>query len=195
MAGRDLGLNATRAARRLYLSLKFTAEAVVYQCQGRAAQPPEVAAPEGAVLRSVEPDDLDAIAAVDRLAFGADRTALLARLLQCSRGVVLTRAGRLDAFALCRPFGRGHVVGPVVAPDDADAMAVLRPHVVDHVGRFLRLDTRQKQGAFATFLSRCGLPVYDTVTTMSLGRPWYAAGGPEPERRQTTYGLASQALG
>ncbi|RUX43754.1 N-acetyltransferase, partial [Mesorhizobium sp. M4A.F.Ca.ET.050.02.1.1] len=36
VAGRDLRLNATRAARRLYLSLDFQPEKTVYQCQGIA---------------------------------------------------------------------------------------------------------------------------------------------------------------
>jgi hypothetical protein len=64
-----------------------------------------------------------------------------------------------------QPFGRGHVIGPVVANNQADGVAVIRPHVIDHAGRFLRLDTREKDSALPEFLARSGLPVYDTVTT------------------------------
>ncbi|WP_434730201.1 GNAT family N-acetyltransferase [Rhizobium binae] len=195
VAGRNLGLNATRAARRLYLSLGFVQEAPVFQCQGEAILPPDVELPPGAEVRGAEADDLEAIATLDRLAFGADRRLLLSRLLANSKGVVLIRAGRIEAFSLCRRFGRGHVIGPVVAGNDADAIAVVHPHAIEHAGAFLRLDTREKGGTFADFLSRCGLPIFDIVTTMSLGYPWLPVPGRRGTHEPKTYALVSQALG
>jgi GNAT superfamily N-acetyltransferase len=192
---RALGLNATRAARRLYLSLGFTIERTVYQHQGMAAMPAPAPPPAGATLRSIEPADLTELAALDRRAYGADRSALLARLLDVSRGVALLRQGRIRAFALCRRFGRGHVVGPVVAETDDDAVAVTRSHVADHAGRFLRLDTRQQEGTFPEFLARSRLPIYNTVTSMSFGRPWAAANGNPTEKQPTIYALVNQAVG
>lgn len=111
VAGRNLGLNATRAARRLYRSLNFVREALVFQCQGEAISPPGVELPPGAAIRAVEASDLEAIAELDCVAFGTDRKLLLARLMANSKGIVLTRAGRIEAFSLCRRFGRGHVDG------------------------------------------------------------------------------------
>jgi GNAT superfamily N-acetyltransferase len=190
---RAIGLNATRAARRLYSSLSFTPDATVYQCQGLAVAPEDGPWPADAQLRRPEPDDLAAMVALDTAAFRAGRAELLAHLIGLSRATILQRDGRLVAFALCRPFGRGHVVGPIVAADDEDAIAVVRPHVAEHAGRFLRIDTRQTEGAFPAFLTRSGMAVYDTVTTMSLGRRWVprdrVAGAP------IIYGLTSQALG
>ena len=191
---RNLGLSATHAARRLYLSLNFQPQAIVYQCQGEALQPPPAPPPAGSFLRSIEPNDIATIAALDEIAFGTGRNMLLGRLLAQSKGVALVRDGQIAAFSLCRRFGRGHVIGPVVAANDADAIAVTRPHVSDHVGSFLRLDTREKNGSFANFLAHCGLFVFDTVTSMSLGRNW------PPARMQDfstprTYGLASHTLG
>lgn len=188
--GRSLGLNATRAARRLYQSIGFTEEATVYQCNGIAVLPPDDAAGPG--LRAVRPNDTEDLIALDARAFGVRRDDLLRHLLTVSEGTILVRDGRIVAFALCRRFGKGHVVGPVVASGDEDAIAVTRPHVRAHAGRFLRLDTRQGPGDFASFLSASGLPVFDTVTTMSLGRAWLPrARGGQP----ITYGLVSQALG
>ncbi|WEX79167.1 GNAT family N-acetyltransferase [Sinorhizobium numidicum] len=195
VAGRNLGLNATRAARRLYRSLNFVTEALVSQCQGESTIPPDVESSPGTVLRALALTDLEPIAELDRVAFGADRKVLLARLLACSKGVGLIRDGKIEAFSLCRRFGRGHVVGPVVAGKDADAIAVVRPHVAEHAGSFLRLDTREKGGAFSDFLSRCGLPVYDTVTTMSRGRPWLTVPGRQEPREPRTYALVGHALG
>ncbi|ABC94224.1 putative acetyltransferase protein (plasmid) [Rhizobium etli CFN 42] len=195
VAGRNLGLNATRAARRLYLSLNFVREAPVFQCQGEAIAPPDVELPPSVAIRPVEAEDLEAIVELDRLAFGTDRTLLLTQLMAHSKGVVLVRAGRIEAFSLCRRFGRGHVIGPVVASSDADAIAVVHPHALEHTGSFLRLDTREKVGIFADFLSRCGLAVFDFVTTMSLGDPWLPSPGGQVGHRPKTYALVSQALG
>ncbi|MGO7540180.1 GNAT family N-acetyltransferase [Rhizobium ruizarguesonis] len=195
VAGRNLGLNATRAARRLYRSLNFVREALVFQCQGEAISPPDVELPSGAVIRAVEAGDLEAIAELDCVAFGTDRKLLLARLMANSKGIVLTCAGRIEAFSLCRRFGRGHVIGPIVARSDADAIAVVRPHAAEHAGSFLRLDTREQGGTFSDFLSRCGLPVYDIVTTMSLGGPWLPVSGHQSAHEPRTYALVSQALG
>jgi hypothetical protein len=101
----------------------------------------------------------------------------------------------MEAFSLCRRFGRGHVIGPVVATNDEDAIAVVHPHAARHAASFLRLDTREKDGRFSDFLSRCGLPVYDTVTTMSLGRRWPKVREGDAPRQPRTYALASQTLG
>ncbi|MFT4185407.1 MAG: GNAT family N-acetyltransferase [Rhizobium sp.] len=193
---RALGLNATRSAKRLYDSFGFRAERLVYQCNGEAVQPPVVPLPSGTSLRAINQGDLAEIAALDLAAYGADRRPVLTRLLTVSKGVALIRNGQIAAFCLCRRFGRGHVIGPVVASRDEDAIAVTRPHVVDHAGSFLRLDTRQQNGAFPQFLMQSGLPIYDTVTSMSLRRSWLRGdGNPPTDGLPLTYGLVSQALG
>ncbi|WFU27505.1 GNAT family N-acetyltransferase [Bradyrhizobium sp. CB1717] len=193
--GRNLRLNATRAARKLYLSLGFRRERTVFQRQAEAQRFGEVPSPsEGAELRELDRKDLPAIAELDAQAFGASRPDLLAALLEQSAAFGLCRQGRLEAFALCRPFGRGHVVGPVVASSDEDAILVVAPHVAAHEGQFLRIDTHLADGEFCSFLARCGLVFFDTVTTMSLGGEFRA---PNDRAGQTpvTYALASQALG
>ncbi|MBT9371273.1 GNAT family N-acetyltransferase [Rhizobium sp. CSW-27] len=201
LGDRRIGLNATRQARQLYKSLGFTREATVYQCQGEATVP-AAGTPlfEGEVVELT--DALwQELPALDRRAFGADRRRTLQQLRQLSCGTGLVRHGRLVAYALCRPFGRGHVVGPIVASGDADAVAVLRPHVERHAGSFLRTDTRQQAGLFSEFLPSCGMLVYDTVTSMSLHGPWLArreahdgAGDEGEGDRPIVYGLATQAL-
>jgi hypothetical protein len=80
-----------------------------------------------------------------------------------------------------------------VAESDADAVAIVRPHVVDHSGSFVRIDTHMDNGEFAAFLSHSGMPVFDTVLTMSMGKRLadFAVGSATPK----TYALASQTLG
>lgn len=191
---RALGLNATSAAYRLYRSLGFSDEATVFQHNGRALAPGLVQLPRGAVLREAAESDLEAMAALDAQAFGTDRSWLLGHLFAASAGTVLLRGELIEAFALCRQFGRGHVIGPIVASCDADAIAVTRPHVAQHVGTFLRIDTRQQDGDFAAFLTQCGLPVYDTLTTMSFRRPWLGRIASSAATTPMTYALASHAL-
>lgn len=188
-SGRFVRLNATREAYRLYESLSFEPVATVYQHQGEAIDQGEVAVPGGGHMRAAEATDYPAMLALDHAAYGADRAPIYALLGEVSEGTVLEREGRVAGFALCRRFGRGYVVGPIVARDDADAIALTAPHVARHGGQFLRVDTDHSDGEFSDFLNRCGMSVFDTVTTMILGT-----------RAQTKsdvqiYGLVAQTLG
>jgi GNAT superfamily N-acetyltransferase len=185
---RDLRLSSTKAGYRLYRSLGFEPTGRIFQHQGKALPPcAPASAPPG--LRPVVPSDLDALVALDASAYGADRRAALTALLPVSVGTLLERDGAVVGFALCRPFGRGHVVGPIVAEDDAMAIALFSQHAQAHQGDFLRVDTAQEQGAFGAFLESCGLTIFDTVTPMIRGR----AHGPDSAAR--IYGLVNQALG
>jgi GNAT superfamily N-acetyltransferase len=184
-------LNATRAARRLYLSMGFTAEKTVYQHQGTAVALDTPDMPSDSVLREIRDGDLAEICSLDRQASGTERAVLLARLLQVSRGAALIRNDRIVAFSLCRRFGRGSVVGPVVAESDADAILVTHPHIATLAGQFARTDTRQSTGPFAEFLVRSGLALFDTVTSMSRGGAWL---NDDPSDRPVVYSLVSQTL-
>jgi GNAT superfamily N-acetyltransferase len=193
LEGFNLRLNATRAAERLYLSLGFKPEKKVYQCQGVVTDAP-AEAPVNGDLRPLAATDLAAAVALDATAFGVARAALMEKLFGQSRGYGLFRDGRLAAFALCRRFGRGHVVGPIVAANDEDALAVVAPHIRDHKDKFLRLDTHFGTGDFAFHIVHSGLTVFDTVLTMSFGKTLadYASNAADAPR---TYGLVSQTLG
>ncbi|WP_261971485.1 GNAT family N-acetyltransferase [Prosthecodimorpha staleyi] len=190
--GRRLALTATRVARRLYRSLDFIYERPIHQCQGEALAPPDMPMPDGATIRPIGPADHADVLSLDRTATGMDRATMLTRLLAEAEGTLLIRDGRPEAFALCRRFGRGHVIGPVAAATDADAIAVAAPHAAAHVGDFLRCDTPEAEGDFFAFLMRCGLADHDIVTSMGIGREPYLGSRPDGPRR---YALASQALG
>jgi GNAT superfamily N-acetyltransferase len=192
--GRALGLNVTAEALRLYLSLGFSIKQTMNQHQGIAVSPPATPLPAGATLRSLETGDLADLIALDCRAFDSDRTALLTRLAKVSTGEVLLRDGRIAAFSLCRGFGRGHVVGPIVAGTDEDAIAVTRPHVDEHAGQFLRVDTRQHTGLFPRFLDSSGMPVYNTLNTMWKGRPWPISRDDTVPSAPITYAVASHTL-
>lgn len=195
LEGRRLGLNSTRAAKRLYRSIGFMPEATVFQCQGQAKldEQPGVL-PTATHVRDLTPDDLPEMIALDMAAYGANRHAWLHKLFTVSKGVALIRENKIIAFSLGRTFGRGQLIGPVVASHDDEAIAVTRPHIIACEGRFLRLDTRQKDGAFADFIRRSGLELFDTVTTMSLHGQWLGS-NQKNSTEPKIFGLASQALG
>jgi ribosomal protein S18 acetylase RimI-like enzyme len=185
---RDLRLNSTRAGYRLYRSLGFEPVGRIFQHQGRAqlSEPPtgdEIA------VRDIVAADRDAITRLDGMAYGADRARVIAALMAQSAGTIVERNGEAVGFALCRRFGRGHVVGPIVAEGDAMAIALTRPHVAAHEGAFLRVDTAQEQGLFGGFLEASGMMIFDSVTTMIRGRNHGAQGAAR------TFGLVNQALG
>jgi hypothetical protein len=91
---------------------------------------------------------------------------------------------------MCREFGRGQVVGPLVAQNDQDAIHLTAAHLKNLTGQFVRVDTREKNGIFVEFLEQSGLDVAETVTTMSKGRRFLHRMEQEP----WVYGLAGHAL-
>lgn len=192
--GMSFRLNATRAARRLYRSLDFVAQQTVFQCQGEARKPAGAdEPPAGYEIRQLRASHLDAVIAFDAPGFAVPRPVHLARLFESSLCYGLFRGEELRAYSMSRAFGRGHVVGPIVAFSGEDAIAVARPHAAAHAGSFLRVDTHFETGAFASFIQQCGLPIYDTVTTMTLGEGVdYGTCGND---RTVAFALASQSLG
>lgn len=192
--GRELGLVSTHQAIRLYRSLAFEPEASVNQCQGIISGSfTSSVLNDDDETRLLTTDDLPALKVLDRAAFGADRSELMLALAERSSSIGLFRRGTLIAFAMCRAFGRGHLVGPVVASDDGDAISVVQQHFSNHTGQHLRIDTRKDTGLFANFLNNSGLAVRATVPTMSLGRSWLKACS--NENHPQTFALAAQALG
>lgn len=175
---RELRLVATAEGIPLYEKLGFVANGRIRQHQGVAgAGTPERPVRLGSVA------DVDRLAAMDYAASGLRRAALLRRIAEC--GEVLLAE---DGFALLRAFGRGRVVGPVVAKDDATARALIAESARRTVGTFLRIDLPESRG-LGDFVTALNLTHAGGGTVMTL-RPGTAAPG-----GFSTYALASQALG
>ena len=121
-------------------------------------------------LSELPSDRLSEISALDARAFGSDRSRVLALLSANASISVLSRGGEVVGYSMRREFGRGFVIGPVVARNDHDAVHLTAVHLKKLAGRFVRVDTRERDGVFAEFLQQSGLSIAETVTTMSKGR-------------------------
>ncbi|WGF87454.1 GNAT family N-acetyltransferase [Marinivivus vitaminiproducens] len=184
-----LELNATAAGLALYASEGFAETGrVVRQHQG-LLQPVMPLRADDVELRPAAPDD-PAILALDREAYGADRGRAFRRLPAETEARIAWRHGAPAGFALCRPFGRGHVVGPVVAPDDSLAAALASALLEQLAGRFVRMDLMDGEDALAGLVQASGLAPVEPVVTMRRGDR------PEPEAGTVrTFALLNQAMG
>ena len=185
---RSIALHATRAGLPLYTALGFEPTGTTLQHQGAVTQPALLPLPEGTRLRPAGLADLPALAGLDRMAGGADRTTLLATLLALPGGVVLDGPGGPLGFALVRGFGRGQLVGPVVGMDEAGARAMIAHLLGQRIGQFVRVDVPKESG-LAGWLPSLGLEDAGTVIRMVRGRD--AVPAPQP----LVFALASQAWG
>jgi ribosomal protein S18 acetylase RimI-like enzyme len=113
--------------------------------------PGDTAAPAGSVIRAAAGADLAAILAVDRVAFGADRSAILTRLPGFAERILVLESGtpeagtpeagtpeagtpesgtardgpRVVGYAAAWRNGPNTVIGPVVAPDTGGAKLLI----------------------------------------------------------------------
>lgn len=194
-AARLLFLHSTVAGRALYERLGFVETDIVHQHQAVLAHAPGDAASD-ATLRALAPGDLPAIRALDRDAAGMPRDALIHALFAIADVLVAERAGRIVGYATVRPWGRGVVIGPVVAPDASVARALIATLARRHVGTFVRIDVARSAG-LSPWLEAIGLPRTDEAVAMVRGTPPPPAPPPAPPRGRdaTVFALSNQSLG
>ncbi|MFB9971535.1 GNAT family N-acetyltransferase [Pseudoroseomonas cervicalis] len=192
LEGRGVTLHATADGFPLYASQGFVPLGEVVQHQGAAFSVGLVPLEKGERLRPLGRNDAALLAALDEAATGLSRGPVLEALLAVAEGVVLERDGAPCGLSLLRRFGRGHVIGPVLAPDAAAAQALIAHWLGVRGGQFLRIDLPAEAG-LSDWLQGLGLVRVDGVRPMRRG----AAPVPRPWRGQpvTRFALISQTLG
>lgn len=193
-SGCDLRLSATRSGYRLYESAGFKPLGTIWQHQGVARRIHLPDPVPGVTLRPFSPADEAALRALDTHAYGAARSRILTKMLTLSETLVAEKDGVLCGYAMTRSFGRGLVIGPLVAPDDSMAMMLAAPLIQRAEGRFVRLDTPVEAERFSAFLAAAGMGVYDTVTEMYMGRQRRPLDASQPSGAQL-FALAAHSLG
>jgi GNAT superfamily N-acetyltransferase len=129
-------LDATTGGEPLYRKIGFRDDFQALRFGGipqwslPAADPREV----GPVSRK----DLVSLLELDSQFFGDDRSDLLVGLWQGYpklSAALRGRGGKVEGFALARPFAGGHVIGPVVAgPQDIDGVRTLIRNMEEFLG-------------------------------------------------------------
>lgn len=184
--GRTIILNSTREGEALYTRLGFKPYGVVTQHQAVLEAKP--ASDSSVPQRAAQSDDRAALAVLDRAATGMDRAALLDAVFAIAEVQVVERDGRITAYGCVRRWGRGVVIGPVVAGDARDAQALIATLAGRHVGEFLRIDVTVAS-ALGPWLESIGLPQVNDVVSMSLGNP------PQGAPDTAVFALSNQSLG
>ena len=186
---RHVMLNATKDGMPLYAKLGFRQIDVIEQHQGQPKPPGAATTASPIPVRPMRQNDLPTIIGLDARESGRSREAMLQALAQVGDGLVAERGGELQGYALARAFGRGHVIGPVVASDDQIARTLVRAWTERLVDGFVRIDVRAASG-LSDWLASHGLLKVDEVFTMARG------GMPnDGQLSPRLYALASQALG
>ncbi|TXD59843.1 GNAT family N-acetyltransferase [Ralstonia sp. TCR112] len=183
-------LHATAEGRGLYERLGFVRTGEIRQHQGIAQPTPLIALPTGWRLRPAGLNEAADLRRLDAQARGMPRDALIDDLLASADAcVVLDDDGEARGFAMLRRFGRGHVIGPVVAPDPESAKALIAHLAGINAGHFTRIDIDFDSG-LAEWLESIGLLRVDAPTTMVRGAPLTTPpGGP------TLFAIVTQAMG
>lgn len=163
---RTVTLNSTAEGLTLYERRGFVSIGSIRQHQGVPDQPGQ--APRASLVRAMAASDVEAVARLDRQATGWARRPMLDRLVHVGDGDVLLRDGTPHGYAISRSFGRGHVIGPVVAETAADARALIEAALA-RLGRvFVRVDTAA-HSQLADWLESVGLRQVGDATTMVKG--------------------------
>ena len=181
---RRLRLIATAEGLALYEKLGFRETGAIEQYQGVVGP---AAVPDNTDAANAE--DVATIVALDAAAYGADRSNLVCRLFDIGKFAVIRRKSTVAGFAALRRFGRGEVIGPVVAPCLDDAKALILHFISQRPGAFLRLDTGAETG-LAPWLAEKDLA--HVGGGIAMARPPLARSAP---KAVTTFALANQALG
>ena len=157
LEGRDVMLQATAQGRPLYESLGFAAIGHARQFHGHW-QPPAEAGPTVSLAadertRLLQPQDLSALLTYDQRERGLARPALLQALLaqmdadeRCA--VSVDEQGHLCGYGILRRFGRGWVVGPLLADGADRAVALVKRLTQERAGDFVRIDLAAHTRAF-----------------------------------------------
>ncbi|MFC3282309.1 GNAT family N-acetyltransferase [Litchfieldella rifensis] len=179
-------LNSTQEGLGLYSRRGFLPIGEVHQHQGVPV--PGLPSPELGWVRAAEVSDLPMIDELDSETVGMPRGCLLQCLAQTGRLSVIARNGVVTGYAACRRFGRGHVIGPVVAEDATHAQVLIEDAISKLPDTFIRVDIPASSD-LGSWLETRGLKRVDTVTAMVRGTP------PQPSGDARLFALCSQSLG
>ena len=162
-------LDATPAGAKVYAPLGFK-EAwgfARFASERRVVQPAETSA----TIETIADDAWPALCAYDTAVFGNDRSQILARM----RGrlppanLFARRGGRIVGMLLGREGRTASHLGPLIAEDDATALALLR-RALSGLGGTVYIDIADATGEVRRWLEASGFAQQRPFMRMLLGR-------------------------
>ena len=184
-------LDATEAGRKVYAPLGFRDLYPISRWEG--SPPTQATAPAtyeaSAAVRPLPAEDLDGLAAWDRVRFGANRVPVLRHLRQAAphlAHVAEDAGGNLVGYGLGRPGRLATQLGPVVADDTAVATLLMR-HAVEKITGLVYVDVPDAQTTFKQMLIDAGFTrqrkfirmVKGDLPALDQAAQIYAIAGPE----------------
>lgn len=188
LGDRCILLTATPAGQPLYEKLGFVPTGTVVHHQGTMQQTALIALAAGERIRPVAAGDLKVLAELATRALGMPREELMTQLLNVAEGVLIEKNCETIGFSMMRRFGRGHMIGPVVAPDTERAKALIAHWAGAYAGSFVRVDVTGESG-LSSWVESLGLASVGPSVRMARGQ------APVSDCTVRQYAILSQAIG
>src|SRR5712671_5837147 len=170
-AGAVAGLDATEQGRPIYLPLGFHDLYPISRWHFDRVTGPAVLPPAGVTLRPIGPGDLSRLALYDRPLTGMERPAILAHLALRQPGrawIAEDQAGKILGFVLGREGRVASSLGPVVADNEAIALALIAKAVASAPGPFI-IDVPRAHRTVQAWLKAQGATTPRGYRRMTLG--------------------------
>ena len=179
--GRSIGLDGVPAQQANYARSGFLRTGCTRRWEGHLS-PQTYAA-----IRSVRPTDMQLILAMDTAANGYRRDAFLGSWTVASptRRSVMFSDG--SGFATARACRYGVKLGPLVTPNAAAALQLMRAALIDMQGDWIMIDLPETNRALADTLAKIGFTPGFATARMAKGKP--------PQPRSNLQAIATMELG
>lgn len=179
---RSVGLDGVAAQQANYARSGFVLAGASRRYEGTLAPAADPA------IRPVTPGDLPALIARDTAATGYGRAAFLRAWLDPTATRLSLATGDLSAFATIRRCGSGAKIGPVIAPDAAVALRLIRAALAALPAERVIIDLPGRNAALAALLEAEGFTMTFETARMYRG-PAPLAAAPATEQAIATMEL------
>ena len=159
-------LDATALGQPVYERFGFQVESALERWSGTSN------APDAEASQALQPDAIRELLALDRVAFAADRSQLIQKLIDeaCAPPVLLRAAdATLSGYALVRRGTNADYIGPVVAKDPQHVESLLDQVLSELPGRRIYIDFNTECGVTTNVLSERGFVKERDLIRMSTG--------------------------
>lgn len=176
-------LDATPEGQTVYEALGFQSERLIERWAGVPSSAPMTD------CRTLDESASADVFALDRAAFGVDRTRLLDTLIAapCVAPLITIADGQLKGYALARPGTSAFYVGPLIAASERSAAVLLDGILGQLAGRIVYIDLHTGFRGGGRVLAERGFIKQRDLFRMSYGEPCsagtselvFAIAGPE----------------